>query len=194
MSLEGSWSRLGMEAFVVVVSILLALAVDEWRDGLANRALEREYLERLRQDLGSNLEEIDQRHAAQASELESARLVYPLVAWGDWKGLDTARAVRASYLATPSPTPSCGLRVRADVHLVSGCRPRARGTRAPVATALGLPESNAGVRGSRRRPGARRLREVAAAKRGAARRAAAGDLTRPSGVMSWSAGHGPRAD
>lgn len=108
MANEGgvAWSRLAVEAFVVVASILLALAVDEWRTGLSDKGLEREYLERLSADLEANLEIISQQHASERSQLENAALAYPFVARGDWNGLDTASLVRASYFATPSATPN----------------------------------------------------------------------------------------
>ena len=100
------WSRVFVEGAVVVFSILLALALDEWRGGLRDRAIEQEYLERLVLDLDANLAAIDRQHASQASQLASARLVYPLVSRGEWSGLDTATAVRAAYFSTPSPTPT----------------------------------------------------------------------------------------
>lgn len=101
-----NWSHLLAEAVVVVLSILLALAVDEWRSGREDRAVEREYLARLLVDLDDNLQVIDGQSRAQVSEIAAARFVYPVVSDGDWSGLDPAEVVRASYLATPSPTPT----------------------------------------------------------------------------------------
>ncbi len=90
----------------MVLSILLALAVDEWRGDVADRAAEREYLVRLVADIDANLELIERQHGNQQSQLSSARLIYPLVSRGDWEGLDTAIVVRAAYLATPSSSPT----------------------------------------------------------------------------------------
>lgn len=100
------WSRVLVEGVVVVLSVLVALGVDEWRGELVDRSLEREYLERLLLDLDENLSEITNQHRSQSSQLASARLIYPLVSRGDWVGLDTATAVRAAYFASPSPTPT----------------------------------------------------------------------------------------
>ena len=100
------WSRILVEGGVVVLSILLALALDEWRRGIRDHDIEREYLARLLFDIDANIVELDQQHAAQASQLSSARLVYPLVSRSEWANLDTSTAVRAAYFATPSPTPT----------------------------------------------------------------------------------------
>lgn len=100
-----SWSRMGVEAVVFVISIVFALALDEWRTGLSDRALETEYLERLRADLQANLGLVDRQHDYQRRELAAAAIAYPVVSRGEWGGFDTATVVRASYLATPSATP-----------------------------------------------------------------------------------------
>ena len=100
------WLRLIAEAGVVVLSILLALAVDEWREGRRDRGFEHEYLQRLLNDADTNLSVITIIRDAQTSQVSNARLVYPLVSQGDWQDLDTATVVLASYLATPSPTPT----------------------------------------------------------------------------------------
>ena len=42
------------EFFVIVAGVLVALGVDEWRENLADQALEAEYLQRLRTDLESD--------------------------------------------------------------------------------------------------------------------------------------------
>ncbi len=43
-----SWPRMGVEAIIIIASILLALGVDEWREDRRDRMLEREYLGRVR--------------------------------------------------------------------------------------------------------------------------------------------------
>lgn len=45
------WPRLVAEFFVIIVGVLVALAVDQWRESRLDRELEREYLLRLRADL-----------------------------------------------------------------------------------------------------------------------------------------------
>lgn len=60
-----NWRRLGAEAVVIIFSVLAALALDDWRDARADRALEQHLLGTLRDDLTADLEELD-------SVLESA--------------------------------------------------------------------------------------------------------------------------
>lgn len=63
--IKENWSRLATEALVIIVSVLAALALDDWRDARADRDLERHLLETLKEDLTADLEELD-------SSLESA--------------------------------------------------------------------------------------------------------------------------
>ena len=88
--------RLFVEGTAIVLSILLALALDEWRQGRHDRRLEEEYLGRLLQDLSGNLSAIEVQRTAESSQIGNARLIYSLVSGGDWTGLDTATAVVAS--------------------------------------------------------------------------------------------------
>jgi hypothetical protein len=60
-----NWRRLGVEAVVIIFSVLAALALDDWRDARADRALEQHLLGTLKEDLTTDLEELD-------SVLESA--------------------------------------------------------------------------------------------------------------------------
>lgn len=52
------WSRLGVEAIVIIFSVLAALALDDWRDARADRELERYLLVSLQGDLAADLEEL----------------------------------------------------------------------------------------------------------------------------------------
>ena len=97
---------MGVEGLVIVLSILLAFGIDAWWNSVQDQALEREYLERLLEDQRANQEVIATQSRFQSGEITHARLVYPLVARGDWTGLDTLSVVVSSYLATPSPTPT----------------------------------------------------------------------------------------
>ena len=53
------WSRLGIEAIVIIVSVLAALALDDWRDARADREVERYLLVSLHGDLTADLEELE---------------------------------------------------------------------------------------------------------------------------------------
>ena len=48
------WRRLGLEFIVIVVGVLAALAVDDWRQSRADRALENHLLSSLREELESD--------------------------------------------------------------------------------------------------------------------------------------------
>ena len=63
-----TWRRFGAEAVVIIFSVLVALALDDWRDAAAEHALERHLLVTLKEDLTADLEELD-------SSLESAEVV-----------------------------------------------------------------------------------------------------------------------
>ena len=62
------WSRLGAEAIVIIVSVLAALALDDWRDARADRELEHHLIVSLKEDLTADLDELD-------SVLKSAKAV-----------------------------------------------------------------------------------------------------------------------
>lgn len=101
-----SWTRLAAEAGAIVLSILLALGVDEWRTARVDRGLENEYLLRILEDLASNDDVLEVQRSSESSQITAARLVYPIVTHGDWSSADTSAVVVASYLASPSPTPT----------------------------------------------------------------------------------------
>ena len=49
------WSRLGAKAIVIIVSVLAALALDDWRDARADRELEHLLIVSLKEDLTADL-------------------------------------------------------------------------------------------------------------------------------------------
>lgn len=105
-SKQVAWPRLGAEAFIIVVSILLAFAVEEWRDERSDRELEREYLSRLLEDIESNIAESERQSGGHAHQIANARAIYPFVNSGDNAGLESAVLVSTSYNASPSATAS----------------------------------------------------------------------------------------
>jgi len=100
------WLRIGAESVAIVASILLAFAIDAWWEGIKDRRLETEYLERLLEDQQANIAMVESLNLQQARQLANARRSYPLVSHGDWDGLDTNSAVISSYLASPTPSPT----------------------------------------------------------------------------------------
>ncbi len=70
------WSRLGAEAVVIIVSVLAALALDDWRDARTDRELERHLIVSLKEDLTADLDELDSvLKSAQAVEQASGFLL-----------------------------------------------------------------------------------------------------------------------
>ena len=60
------WRRLGLEFIVIVIGVLAALAVDDWRQTRADRALENHLLSSLRADLEAD--EIDAKFQEEAEQ------------------------------------------------------------------------------------------------------------------------------
>ena len=90
-----AFGRLAAEFFVIVVGVLVALGVDQWRDSVNDRAAEAEYLERLLVDLRQDSITISSdraQGAAKAVDLE--RLIENL--------RDPARVRRQPSLAWPN--------------------------------------------------------------------------------------------
>ncbi len=53
-----SFARSGAEFAIIVIGVLVALAVESWREDVADRELELEYLERLKNDFHEDSERI----------------------------------------------------------------------------------------------------------------------------------------
>jgi len=73
-----SIARLGAEFSVIVIGVLVALGVESWREDVADRALELEYLERLKNDFHEDAERITRAIEAttvQQSHIEAALAV-----------------------------------------------------------------------------------------------------------------------
>lgn len=97
-----AWPRLGAEAVMIIVSILLAFGVEEWREERSDRNIEREYLVRLLEDLAANITEAEFQGAQHALQVANARAVFPQVNSGEKSGLEDVIIVTASYNASPS--------------------------------------------------------------------------------------------
>lgn len=99
------WQRLLGEFVVIVVGVLVALAVDEWRSTRSDRALEQQYLERLEGDLTRTRSALDTARLQFAGAAHNADFVEPFL-WGR-TGLpgDTSTVVAALYRASRSLAP-----------------------------------------------------------------------------------------
>jgi len=105
-SLKIGWPKLGAEGLIIILSILLAFAVEEWRDERSDRELEREYLTRVLDDLETNGARLQRQRRSDQTKVANARAVYALVNRGQMGGLSEKSAVLHSYFATPSGTPT----------------------------------------------------------------------------------------
>lgn len=63
------------ELFVIVAGILVALSIDEWRSDMADNRLEREYLEAIRADLASDLDELELIRSEIKARREAAEIL-----------------------------------------------------------------------------------------------------------------------
>ena len=99
-----SWAhRAAAEFVVIVVGVLVALAVDGWREDRAERVLEKEYLERLISDVRGGqgrLVELVQEHL-QAAE-RNMEVVEPFLRYGDPIPLDTVSFIAALFQSSRS--------------------------------------------------------------------------------------------
>jgi hypothetical protein len=79
MKLDGkSIARLSAEFAVIVVGVLVALGVESWREDVADRTLELEYLERLRNDFHDDSERITK--AIEATTVQQTHINAALLA------------------------------------------------------------------------------------------------------------------
>ena len=91
---QNRWSRVLVEGVVVVASILIALAVDAWWDGVQQRRIERTYIGQLTADIETLDEEVsrwltlEERHLSSSvkilSFIDSDGAVPPRDSIGSW--------------------------------------------------------------------------------------------------------------
>jgi len=92
-SLRAAWPKLAAEFVVIVVGVLVALGVDSWVSWAHDREFEREYLERLLQDVDYDLAEITFVEAVvEAAQIYADSLLMPGVRDG-WDDAHLAGAV-----------------------------------------------------------------------------------------------------
>ncbi len=72
---NADWRRLGAETVVIIFSVLVALALDDWRDARAERALEQYLLVSLKEDLTADLEELDSVLKSAAAVEQASRFL-----------------------------------------------------------------------------------------------------------------------
>lgn len=99
-----SWAQRAVAEFVIiVVGVLVALAVDGWREDRAERELERQYLERLLTDVRAGTARLigSVGEHLQAAE-RNMEVVAPFLRYGDPIPIDTASFVAALYQSSRS--------------------------------------------------------------------------------------------
>ncbi len=94
-----SVARLGVESSVIVIGVLVALAVESWREDVADRALELEYLERLQNDFHDDAERIT--WAIEATTVQQSHINAALAVLED-EGANTEDDLLSVFLASRS--------------------------------------------------------------------------------------------
>jgi hypothetical protein len=102
------WARPLSEFVVIVVGVLVALGVDEWRANRAGRRLERDYVQRLQADLTRSREQLDLTLQRLAGAARNAQFITPYVAGAAPLPGDTITVVAALYRASRSLAWSAG--------------------------------------------------------------------------------------
>ena len=115
------WKYAATELVVIVAGVLIALAVDSWRQGVQERRAADDYLARVEQDLQVSLEEIGVATRMFRAAREHARAVIPYIRDPALPISDTAGFVASLYHTTRSATPDVQSRtydeLRATGHL-----------------------------------------------------------------------------
>ena len=78
-NLKENWITYGFETLVVILGILIAFGLNNWRDHQNERALEKEYLERLRIDFQENRKSINEHKRSEEYHIELAELLIDVV-------------------------------------------------------------------------------------------------------------------
>lgn len=84
------------EIVLVVIGILIALQINNWNDARKDRARELDYLHNIREDVSSNLREMDAYLATRQSGIEAAQRV---LSHFDGKPIEDASAFNADSIA-----------------------------------------------------------------------------------------------
>jgi hypothetical protein len=103
LSRGAAWPRFLGEFLVIVIGVLVALGVDNWASATSDRALEQEYLERLLQDVRSDL--VQYEFIADVSAAGTAYLD-TLLAPGAVAEMEAGRLVGAVFIAARNRNPN----------------------------------------------------------------------------------------
>ncbi len=83
------WKRIAAEGATIVISIILAFAIDAWWDERQERQNEIEILERLQNELAVNIERIDRVTANRTRKLEYAVALFDQIEKAQSQGIET---------------------------------------------------------------------------------------------------------
>lgn len=105
------WSRLAIEAVVIVASILLAFAIDAWWEGVKDRGAEAEILEGLELEFERNLANLERRGARNERFVDGLTSLLALdVDTSEWPGVVGLDSMLLAAIFTPTWDPSGGVR------------------------------------------------------------------------------------
>ena len=85
------WFVVTVEVMIVVVGIFFGLQVDDWNDVRKDRALERQYLERLYSDILGSIEDNNAIDNWNTERVQSGSFILKVLAQGNLNEQDRAR-------------------------------------------------------------------------------------------------------
>lgn len=100
------WRRAILEVATIVFSILFALMLNEWRQGVSDRSMQSEYLARLSSDLQENVKTAQNYQDRHRNQVARARTVFDFVVNAERSDMSNLQLVQELYWASPSPTPT----------------------------------------------------------------------------------------
>ena len=109
------------EIAVIVVGVLVALAVDHWRQNRAYRRIEQEHLVLMNKDLARDVEVLSELRDGIGRHAESAQLIVNSIGGSNTEAIELEKAFTQLYLTyayTPQQPTYLGLRNGAQLDLV----------------------------------------------------------------------------
>ena len=116
------WKYAATELVVIVAGVLIALAVDSWRQGSQGRRMADDYLDRVAEDLDVTLEEITGAGRMFRAAKEHTRAIIPYVRDPELPITDSAGFVSSLYHTTRSASPAVQARTYDELRATGNLR------------------------------------------------------------------------